>query len=148
MFLHFKKTLLLSLISVGLTSSSQVIANDQPSVLTLTADERDHVKNEMRGFLESVQAILDGISRDDMKAVSAAASQSGFAGQGGAPATLRAKLPMAFKQLGMGTHKAFDQLAMDAEAMEDGEQVIKQLGKLMENCVACHRSFRIKQQND
>jgi cytochrome c556 len=53
------------------------------------------------------------------------------------------KLPMDFKKLGMGTHKAFDQLAMDASDLGDKEETIKQLGELMQRCIACHSIYRI-----
>jgi cytochrome c556 len=53
------------------------------------------------------------------------------------------KLPLDFKQLGMGTHKAFDQLAIDAKDLGDKQQTIEQLGQLMNNCVACHKLYRI-----
>jgi cytochrome c556 len=53
------------------------------------------------------------------------------------------KLPMEFKQLGFDTHTKFDQLALDAEQMGDKDQVLEQVGKLMQNCVACHAAYRI-----
>ena len=53
------------------------------------------------------------------------------------------KLPIEFKQLGFDTHTKFDQLAMDAEDLEDGNHALSQLATLMENCVGCHAAYRL-----
>ena len=42
------------------------------------------------------------------------------------------KLPLEFKKLGMGTHKAFDQLALDAADLGDKGHTMQQLGELMQ----------------
>jgi cytochrome c556 len=78
-----------------------------------------------------------------MAEVAKQAKSVGFAAQEGVPTSLMKKLPMEFKKLGMGTHKAFDQLAMDAADLGDKGQVLKQLGELMQRCVACHAIYRI-----
>ena len=44
---------------------------------------------------------------------------------------------------GGATHAAFDQWTMDAETMEDVSLSLKQMGQLMNNCVACHAQYRL-----
>ncbi len=66
-------------------------------------------------MLESVQAILQGVQQQDMTQVVEAARRVGAAAQQGMPGTLMGKLPLEFKQLGLDTHRRFDQLAMNAE---------------------------------
>ena len=55
-----------------------------------------------------------------------------------------ARLPLGFKTMGLDTHQAFDQLAMDAEEFGDRDQVLSSLTTLMNNCVACHAAYRIE----
>ncbi len=139
--------LIFAVISGGLAytfliKGETIAASDGRKALQLEAGERDLVLGEMRQFLEAVQIIV-AAGEDDMENVVKAARKVGFAAQQGVPASLMKKLPLDFKKLGMGTHKAFDQLAIDAKDLGDKQQVIEQLGQLMNNCVACHKLYRI-----
>jgi hypothetical protein len=139
--------LLLAVVAGGLgytflIKGETVAASDGRKALLLEAGERDLVLGEMRMFLESVQTIV-AAKEEDMDSVIKAARKVGFAAQQGVPASLMKKLPLDFKKLGMGTHKAFDQLAIDAQDLGDKQQVMEQLGELMRNCVACHKLYRI-----
>ena len=111
--------------------------------IALNAEEAAHVRLEMRLFLTSVQKIVTAAAHDDMKVVAEAAGESGMAAAHNVPAGLREKLPMEFKKLGHATHEGFDDLARDAASMADPNLALKQLGKLMQNCVSCHATFRI-----
>ena len=117
-------------------------ANDGREALLLESGERDLVLSEMRVFLASVQAITDGLSNDDMDKVAEAARSVGAAAQKDVPASLIGKLPLSFKKLGFDTHKKFDMLALDAEQLGSPEHSLKQLASLMNNCVACHATYR------
>jgi len=108
----------------------------------LDAGERDLVLKEMRAFLTSVQQVTRGIVEDDMERVAEYSRKSGKAAQGEVPGTLVGKLPMQFKQLGFDTHTGFDQLAQDAEDLGDGGHALSQLSTLMQNCTACHATYR------
>ena len=123
----------------GSTSPS----TDGRSSIHLTADERDLVLAEMRAFLSSVQKITQGVAEDNMQMVAEYARQVGRAAQGEVPGTLVGKLPLAFKKMGRDTHAKFDQLAMDADDLGDGSYTLTQLSNLMQNCVACHETYRI-----
>jgi hypothetical protein len=118
-------------------------STDNRVSIKLNGAERDLVLSEMRMFLASVQTITENIPKDNMKAVVVAARTVGRAAQQAVPASLMGKLPMEFKQLGFDTHTKFDQLALDAEQMGDRDQVMVQMGQLMQNCVACHAAYRI-----
>lgn len=116
---------------------------DGRTTILLNDSERNLVLAEMRGFLSSIQQINQGISENNMKLVAESARRSGKAAQGVVPGTLVGKLPIQFKKLGGDTHKRFDQLAMDAEDLEDGSHTLEQLSALMNNCVSCHAAYRI-----
>jgi hypothetical protein len=57
--------------------------------------------------------------------------------------SLMGKLPIGFKKMGLDTHAAFDQLALDAQEFGDRDQALSALHKLMNNCVASHAAYRI-----
>ena len=119
-------------------------AVDGRTAILLEPGERALVLAEMRTFVESIQQITQGLSREDMEAVARAARKSGRAAQQQVPAALMGKLPLSFKQLGLDTHQQFDQLALDAEQLGDPGHSLQQLGTLMQNCVACHATYRLE----
>ncbi|MDH3326378.1 MAG: hypothetical protein OEM38_06650 [Gammaproteobacteria bacterium] len=125
-------------------SGSVVAGDDGRQAIQLSAGERDIVFLEMRTFLDSVQKITKGIVDKDMKLIADAANKVGSAAQQQMPGTLVGKLPLEFKKLGFDTHSKFSQLAMDAESLGDEQHALKQVSDLMENCVACHETYKIE----
>jgi mono/diheme cytochrome c family protein len=121
-----------------------VHAEDARTPLTLTASEAAAVREEMRGFLEGVQAITSGLADNDMKAVAKAARGLGMSGANHVPMSLRMRLPMEFKEMGRATHMGFDTLAIDADGLGDAGHSMKQLSETLQNCNACHASFRLE----
>ncbi|WP_428609645.1 hypothetical protein [Sedimenticola sp.] len=111
--------------------------------IQLTENERDLILSEMRAFVATLQNITQGIADDDLPQAALAARKAGMAAQGGVPLSLMGKLPMEFKQLGLDTHQKFDQLALDAEQLGDGNHTLGQLSELMQNCVGCHAAYRM-----
>ncbi len=126
-----------------IVSGETVVANDQRTAILLTEGERDLVLAEMRLFLESIQEITTGISNQDMQSVAQAAHRVGMSSSGEVPASLVGKLPLAFKKLGFGTHDKFDELALNAKEFGDPNQALEALAQLMNNCVACHATYRL-----
>ena len=134
---------LIAVVYKFMIAGTVIPASDGREALLLEPGERDMILSEMRIFLASVQAITDGVSNDDMNKVAEAARSVGAAAQQEVPASLIGKLPLSFKKLGFDTHRQFDMLALDAEQLGDREHSLKQLSSLMNNCVACHASYRI-----
>jgi hypothetical protein len=120
-----------------------VHAEDARTPLTVTATEAASIREEMRGFLEGVQGIASGLADNDMKAVAKAARGLGMAGANHVPMSVRMKFPMEFKQMGHATHMGFDNLATDADGLGDSGHSQKQLSEVLQNCNACHASFRL-----
>lgn len=118
------------------------VSKDERVAIHLNSSERDLVLAEMRAFLTSVQQITQGIAESDMNRVAESAREAGMAAQGEVPGSLIGKLPVSFKKLGSDTHSRFDQLAMDADALGDENHSLVQLSELLQNCVACHASYR------
>jgi cytochrome c556 len=68
----------------------------------------------------------------------------GLAAQQGVPLDMMKALPLPFRKLGMDTHKKFDQLAANAEQGASNAQLLIELSQLMNNCVACHAAYQLK----
>lgn len=139
----------LSLVIVGMAYQFLIRGNvaasdDGRTTILLPSGERDIVLTEMRGFLESIQAITTDLAEKNMKMISKSAHKVGMANAQQVPASLLGKLPMEFKSLGMATHKAFDDLAMEAQDMGDREIVLAKLGTLIQNCTTCHAGYRLE----
>ena len=120
------------------------LSEDGRTAVLLAPGERDLVLTEMRAFLVAVQAIVDAGTKKDAAAIAKAARAVGMGTAGGVPASLMGKLPLALKKLGLDTHRAFDQLALDVEQMGDTGQALVDLSQLMNNCIACHAAYRIE----
>ena len=118
-------------------------SSDGRQAILLDEPERDLVLGEMRMFLTSVQKITDGVSKNDMDIVVKAAREVGLAAQKAVPGSLMGKLPLPFKKLGFDTHSKFDALALDAKELGDPQHALEQLSTLMNNCVACHSTYKI-----
>jgi len=120
-----------------------VQAADARQPILLNEEEQGFVLNEMRQYVVSLQQILTALADDDVITVGQAARTMGMQAMSNAPPTLMGKLPMAFRQLGMPTHKAFDEIADAAESGETTPQILSRLGTVLNNCVACHASYRL-----
>lgn len=125
-------------------SGSAEKSDDGRLAIQLTPAERDLVLGEMRTFLSSVQQITQGVASNDFDAAAKAAHEVGVAAQQGMPGTLIGKLPLEFKKMGFDTHAQFSQLELDAKQLGDSEHTITQLGTLLENCVACHATYKFE----
>jgi len=141
--------LIMTLIASGLAykfiiKGETEVAPDGRTSLLLKESERDFFLNEMRNFLVAVQQITDGIEKDDMTQVADAAKKVGSGDLAHVPAGLMAKLPLAVKTMGLSTHKAFDQMAMDAEQLGDKEHVLSQLNQILPTCTACHALYKVR----
>lgn len=116
---------------------------DERKALKLAPPERAMLLLEMRQFLNGIQVITESLSRDDLRAVASAAKPLGRAAMHDVPDSMKAKLPLEFKQLASAVHGGFDQLAMDAESLGDARQTQKQLAEILKNCMSCHNTFQI-----
>jgi hypothetical protein len=118
-------------------------ADDSRQIVPLTGAEITIVAGEMRQMLASVQGITDGLAMGDTQAVVEAAAKSGGSMMRELPAQIRMKLPEPFTQMGMATHKAFDQIAQETKSVKDPAPVLRQLSTAMQNCIACHATYRL-----
>lgn len=119
-------------------------ATDNRTVLKLTPDERMMILEEMRLFLDGIQKMTYSLSKQDMQAAADAARNMGQKMVHEVPPALRAKLPQEFRQLGATVHGGFDQMAMDAETLQDVSHTLNQLSATLKNCASCHATYQIQ----
>jgi hypothetical protein len=127
-------------------SGSVEPSEDGRTAVILTKDERNLVLSEMRAFLVSVQGVSQAITEKDMAKVAELSHKAGMAAEADTPGALLQKLPLGMKQLGFGTRKKFDEISETAKTSKDPLVVRKQLDTLMQNCIACHVSYRLPEE--
>ncbi len=137
-------TMIAGLGYVFLNPGNLVKSEDGRAAIVLSVDERDLVLSEMRGFLEGIETIVSGITEKDMDAIAESAEKMGMSSAAQVPLALMGKLPSEFRSLGMATHTAFDELALEARGMGDEQVILAGLGELINNCTTCHSAYRIE----
>ena len=119
-------------------------APDGRVAIVVEPPERDLLLQEMRLFLEGLQAMAAGLAKDDLGAVASAARALGSKMTGDVPPALMTKLPLEFKTLGLSVHRDFDQIALDAEGLGLPKHTLGQVSAVMQKCVACHRTYQLR----
>lgn len=117
------------------------------SEIKMSSENREFVMSEMRGFLESVQKINEGIAKNDPGLIASVGQQSGTCKVNAVPKGLVRSLPFEFKQMGFETHKLFDEMSKMAKEKYDRQQTQIKMNELLNNCVACHRTYKITAEN-
>jgi len=110
--------------------------------LNLTPEERAVFLADMRNMLASIQGVMQGIGESDRERIAAAARQSGNRMARATPASIRAKTPQAFRDIGGPTHMLFEELAVRAQT-DDMDSLTRDTANLMNQCMACHATFRV-----
>jgi len=121
-------------------------ADDGRTQVLLDSGERDLVLAEMRQLLAAAQQISEGLADGDMQQIAEAATAVGMQATSTMDVRLKAKLPLAFKQLGFATHQAFDDIAGMARQQAEPRAIQKKLAESMNNCLACHAAYQIPMQ--
>ena len=116
---------------------------DERQRLRLPPQARDKVLLEMRLMLEATDQIMQGLVREDHASVGRAARGAGMAMAADIDPEIMKHLPQEFLDLGVRTHKAFDELADRMAAGGTTADAIRGLAGLTGNCVGCHASYRL-----
>lgn len=121
-----------------------VKGQDGRTAIKISADNKEFVLAEMRGFLESIQQINEGIANNDSQKIINAATKSGAERIGDAPQGLFKSLPLGFKSLGLDTHAKFDALAKAMQKNYNQQEAQKEVSQILSNCTACHRAYKFQ----
>jgi hypothetical protein len=130
---------------IVLRAAEPGMKGDTRTVITLEASGRAALFHEMRTLLVNVQVIIDGVAKDNFKAVSRAARASGVQSASEADEAMEKQLPKDFNALGMSMHREFDAIAVDAEKGRDAKGILTRLAITMQKCNACHVSYQVRE---
>lgn len=117
---------------------------DERVALGLSQAAEAGMKLTMREHLESLQAIVAGLGRQEFEqATKVAHEELGFpkhhqAMQREAGATF----PPRYHELAMAHHQAAEDLAAVIPS-QDIKQILPQLDRTMKACIVCHQAFRL-----
>lgn len=110
--------------------------------LKLTVEERAEFLAEMRQMLASIQGIMQGIAETDRNRIAESARLSGNRMARATPASVRAKLPQSFRDIGGPTHMMFEEMAVRAET-DEMDMLARDSAELLKQCMACHATYRV-----
>ncbi len=129
-------------------NAGSAIAAEEPldtrEVLLLTEEQREHVLDEMNGFLSSVQGIIEGIAENDLEIVAEAAAESSPKKPGEMAGIMKGVRPLQFKSMGAETRKGFLQITEQAQSGARTEEIASTLHETMNYCNACHATYQIQ----
>jgi hypothetical protein len=121
--------------------------SDGRTEVLLSPSERDFVLTQMRQFQQAIHAVLADVGAADgheaFQAAEAAARTVGMGADKDVNPALLAKIPLAFKKMGMSVHHEFDELADGIAQGETVPQIIRRLSTITSQCSACHEIYRI-----
>lgn len=113
----------------------------------MTIEIQDLILLEMRGLLSATQGILEGANQGDMNRIIQSSRSAGMAAAADVNPLLMAKLPLAFKTLGMSIHRDMDEIADAAEGGKPAPELLKMTSNTLTKCVACHASWQLNAGN-
>lgn len=122
------------------------MAEDDRMAIALTPAEYEYILGNMRQHLIDVQIVVGALAAGDSARASKAATNlgtEGFTHSQKRPPGLLEKLPKDFSQLIADFHRQFDVLAEGIASGESSTRSLQLLGTAMQNCVACHATYRI-----
>ena len=119
-------------------------STDGRTEVLLTPSERDMILAEMRDFLKAVSGVVSGLGDPSQPStqVAQAARAAGMHMAADADPALMAKLPLAFKQMGMSVHRDMDGLADAITRGETSQQILNRLAGITARCTTCHDMYR------
>ncbi len=117
---------------------------DGRTEIVLAPAERDQILAEMRQLLKAVDGVVRGLGepQPDHKQMEEAARAAGMKMAADTEPTIMAKLPLAFKQMGMSIHKDMDVLAGAIVQKETPQQILQRLSSMTARCTTCHDMYR------
>ncbi len=122
------------------------LPDDTRIVVKYEPDLRDLVLNEMRDYLEVMNEIQQGLAENNPDKIVKAATRQGQISLEATPIRLLKLSPLACKQMGFRGHDIFQSIADSARVNFSKETTINQLAELTNNCIVCHRTYKVEAQ--
>ena len=118
--------------------------DDTRIVVKYAPDLRELVLNEMRDYLEVINEIQLGLAQNDPDMIVKAATRQGDLSLQETPVRLLKLSPIPCKTMGFKGHDIFQAIADSAKVNFNRTTTINQLAELTNNCVVCHRTYKIE----
>jgi hypothetical protein len=135
-------TCLVLLVACSSTHDGTLLRASQRTLNGLSAGERESIRAGMRLYLECIEGIIDGLSANRIGDVARYAKRAGTDMIQGVSAADAVRLPPEFLLLALDTHMKFDAMAQEASQHGSKTAVLQQLGAVLDNCNACHATYR------
>lgn len=120
---------------------------DTRIIVSLTAQQRLHVLDEMNQFLLSTQEIVEGLSSNDPELVQSAVADSLGRNQGQnrgqGQGLMKGALPPEFRQMGSAMKQELKKVETLSKSGADSTQILEQLSSTLMYCQSCHGSYQI-----
>ena len=139
----FLTTLILAYILLFTGTELVKMPDDNRVKVEYAPDLKKLVLSEMRDYLEVINEINQGIAENNPEKIVQAALRQGQASLDDTPARLLKLSPVPCKQMGFKGHDLFQAIADSAKTNYKPEIIHKQMAELTNNCVTCHRTYRI-----
>ena len=119
------------------------LPDDNRIVVKYEPDLHELVMSEMRDYLEVINEINQGLAENNPDKIVKAATRQGDISIKETPVRLLKLSPLACKQMGFRGHDIFQAIADSARIQFKPETTINQLAELTNNCIVCHRTYRL-----
>ena len=127
----------------GVAHTDDAVDGAERVAVELPPAGREQVLAEMRTMLRAVNGFVTAAATRDREAMREAALSGGTRIAVDMDTALMRRLPDEFVQLGMSTHRAFDDVAAAVDAGVGRDSALALMGRLTDKCVACHASYRL-----
>ncbi len=114
---------------------------DTRQPLILQAPMAEHQKQNMRGHLAAVQAIIAAVAHDDMGAVATAVGRIGYSEAMGQMCEHMGAATPGFTARALDFHHTADTIA-EAARRGDRAGVLSALDRTLQACIGCHATYR------
>ena len=138
-------TLLLAFMLI--TATATAADADPRQTITLPADLRGAFLAHMRHHMDSLDDVMAQLAGGDFKGAAKVAREQLVLGSG---AGFGRYLPVEFREMGLGMHRAAAEFAAVAEAVPavptagDWQKTMAALQAISIQCRACHSAFRVE----
>jgi cytochrome c556 len=130
-----------------LINATNAAAADPRTPITLPADMRDAFLEHMRLHMESLDDVMAELGAGDFKGAATVAREQLVTGSG---AGFGRHLPVEFREMGLGMHRAAADFAAVADAVPaeptaaDWQRTMAALQGIASHCRSCHAAFRME----
>ena len=135
---------LLPLILLVAASAPQAAPDDPRTPVPVSAETRQLVLQEMRGFVEALAGITGALARGEVAAVADLAQPHGMQAMQAFPRQNMREMPEPFRALGRAVHQDFDRLATDARAGVTVGEARATVSQALAKCSGCHVAYRLE----